>query len=315
MKEGHQVFCWIPGRGVDAMHLDMLRRQSIRPANPMGEAWFMGKNRRLYTELQGPIADLPSNFLQDVLSEIASGTSCYGPRTEWTDWFSWLLPELIPRAHDHYVHALIEDLCTAYLQLDLAPDLLAKSQPYRHCILMTLGSAIMDADRWHNGKIVLGRVLHRSNKNPARIWGWRNTSGDLAASMMLCLRLLAPDQIEAWVQSLFRIDCPYWRAQLLTWIVGAQPLLTGQIHMPAAFSESSPQIGWSWSHCLTGTHGATTVASDMIPSSNLDRLRDCLALELAAADFDLWRTDIRTVQALATEAGQIIEQAFSSGLS
>jgi hypothetical protein len=311
MKEDHQVFCWVPGHGVDAMHLDMLRRQSTRPAEPMGEAWFMGENRRLYTELQGPITDLKTNFLQEVLSEIASGTSSFGSRPEWTDWFSWLLPELIPRAHDHYVHALIEELCTAFLQLDLAPDLIPKSRTYRYCVLKTLGSAIMDADRWLDGRIVLGRVLHRSNNNPAQIWGWSEASGDLAASMILCLRLLAPDQIEAWVRSLFSIDCPYWRAQLLTWIVGAQPLLSGQIGMPAAFSEASPLIGWSWSHCLTGMHGATTVASDLISSSNLDRLRACLAREMAAADFGVWTREILAIPALGAEAGPIIEQAFS----
>jgi hypothetical protein len=170
MKEDHQDFCWVPGRGVDPGHLHVLRRQSIRPTKPMGEAWFMG-DRHVYTQLQGPIADLPTNFVQDVLSEIASGTGCFGSRPEWTDWFSWLLPELIPRAHDYYVNALIEELCTAFLQLDLAPDL--------------------------------------------------------------------------------------------------------------------------------------------VPRSNLDQLRDCLAREMDAADFSRWRTEILAIPALATETGPIIEQAFS----
>ena len=72
-------FEWQPGVGADAHALLRLRRTFKRPSETMGEAWFMGDDRRMYDELRGELAALSTDQLQGVLRESASGTSCFCP--------------------------------------------------------------------------------------------------------------------------------------------------------------------------------------------------------------------------------------------
>ena len=90
-------FEWQPGAGIDSRALARLRANLPRPAQPMGEAWFMGKERRLFHELQGDLDALCVSQLQAPLGEIASGTSSFGPRDEWREWYHHLLGRLLPR--------------------------------------------------------------------------------------------------------------------------------------------------------------------------------------------------------------------------
>jgi hypothetical protein len=94
--------------------------------------------------------------------------------------------------------------------------------------------------------------------------------------MFFCMKYLDAAQIADWVSSVFRINCPHWRAQLMIWLIGVHGMLTGRIAQPSQFPESrytdlSPS--WAWSHVTNGGYferaGSGYVVLDFIPSGNL----------------------------------------------
>ncbi len=85
-----EQFFWRPGIGIDATALARLKSHFPRPKEPMGEAWFMGTERRIFHELEGNIAELSARDLQAPLAEIATGTSSFGPYAEWSAWRGFL---------------------------------------------------------------------------------------------------------------------------------------------------------------------------------------------------------------------------------
>ena len=299
-------FSWVPGQGVCADRLTCMKDQACKPLKPMGEAWFMGEKRKIFTELEGDVSELPVRLLQEILGEIGSGVHSFGHLDEWREWLDYLLPHLIPRSHERFVSWLLEDLCSAFLQIDLD-----NSDPklFRHCredVLQTLGQTLMQESNWSNGSVVLGKILHPSNNNPAKIWGWANVSGDLGASMALCLRLIEPEDIMGWVQSIFAIDCPYWRAQVLTWYIGAKPLLDGKVQFPSQFDRWTPQIGWNWSHGIDGRYDQARVATSFISGANIAEFKATSEAALATADLNVWIEEILSIEALRSEVGSII---------
>jgi hypothetical protein len=301
-------FSWVPGQGACADRLTRMKDQTCKPIKPMGEAWFIGEERRIYTELEDDVSELPVQLLQTILGEIESGVHFFGHLDEWPEWLDYLLPHLIPRGQERIVWWLLEDLCSAFLQIDLDnrdPKLLRHR---REDVLQTLGQTLMQESHWSNGSVVLGKILHPSNKNPAKIWGWVNVSGDLAASMVLCLRLIEPEDIKGWVQSIFSIDCPYWRAQVLTWYIGAKPLLDGEVHFPSQFDGWAPKIGWRRSHGIDGRHSQARVATSLISSANIAEFKTASETVLATADLDVWIEEILSVEALHSEVGSIIDR-------
>jgi hypothetical protein len=50
----------------------------------MGEAWFMGEERRVFDWLLGNLDEFALEELRDPLEEIASGNSSFGSYDEWT---------------------------------------------------------------------------------------------------------------------------------------------------------------------------------------------------------------------------------------
>lgn len=269
----------------------------------------MGEERRIFNELEGDVDALPVRFLQEVLGEIGTGVSSFGLREEWEIWFDYLLPRLIPRCGECWLSWLFEEVCTAFLVVDLGREDSIKAGGYRENVLNTLGQVLLSADRWDNGSVILGKVLHPSNKNPAGIWGWADVSGDLAASLVLCLRLIQKQDIEEWVESIFAIDCPYWRTQLLTWHVGARLLLNDKITFPERFDElTSPRISWSWSHAIGGKQGGTIVASSLFPPGNLAQFKASFEAALRRINLAEWQGGILEVEALRNEVGALIRR-------
>lgn len=61
-----------------------MRDHFRRPAAPMGEAWFMGEERRVFDWLLGNLDEFALEELRDPLEEIASGNSSFGSYDEWT---------------------------------------------------------------------------------------------------------------------------------------------------------------------------------------------------------------------------------------
>jgi hypothetical protein len=217
----------------------------------MGEAWFMGAQRRMFPELAGDLDQLSVDELQRALTEIASGPSSFGRLAEWTDWYHYLMPRLMERAHEGCFEDLLEYLITGFMALYPAG---VHEEPYRgfaEDALFTLGRSIMDARCWLGDEIRLGTILHRSNNNPNRVWCWWDASGDFSASMFFCLKYLPQEQIRPWFESVLGIPSPHWRAQVLVWLLGAHSLLTGHTLWPSGFETTrAPSISWAWSHCL-----------------------------------------------------------------
>jgi hypothetical protein len=274
----------------------------------MGEAWFMGETRRVFSKLEGDIAAISTCYLQEVLGEIGNGASAFGLLEEWEQWLDYLLPRVIPRCDESYGSWLIEELCSAFLQVDLAVENRVEPEIYRDSVLRTLGQVMMTQDRWNNGKIVVGKVLHPSNQYPSRKWGWTNESGDLAASLIVCLRLIKTEDIHAWVASIFAIECPYWRAQLLTWHVGARALLSGKIEFPGHFDGATPQVDWSWSHAITGIQDGERVADSFFPDGNITSFNRAFEENLSGDVLAKWKAEILEVEALSAEVGQLIHR-------
>ena len=244
-------FEWAPGVGINREALARLRAHFRRPATPMGEAWFMGEERRMFNELAGDISRLTAWQLQEPLQEIASGTSSFGPQDEWHDWYHHLLGELVPRSHEHFVSSLLESLITCFFALYPNGIYRAPYPEFRDDVLNTLGRCVMEPDCWDGTDIVVGRMLHRSNNNPNKVWCWWDASGDFSASLYLCIKTLPESLVQRWFRSVIAIPSPHWRAQVIVWLVGSHDLLSGKLLWPSELRiEAHPSVDWEWSHCL-----------------------------------------------------------------
>ena len=304
-------FLWTPGDGVDPSALERLRAHFSKPGEPMGEAWFMGTEREMYPELLGDLSEVATEGLQKPLGEIASGTSSFGPMDEWNSWFHYLLGQVLPRSHEAYVTYLLESLATAFMAL--YPNGVHR-EPYkgfRDDALSTLGCAIMDAECWDGADIAIGKVLRRSNNNPAQVWIWWDASGDFTASMFFCMKYLDEPAIEPWLRSVFDIPSPHWRAQVMVWFVGAYDMMTGAARWPSEFSmEARPYIGWEWSHCLrwelttTDDSGAPPAAAFIAEGVRATVLR-VLRKYFTEDRFLEWLGCISSVSYLAEELAEI----------
>jgi hypothetical protein len=304
-------FLWTPGDGVDPAALERLRAHFSKPAEPMGEAWFMGTEREMYPELLGDLSEVAIEDLQKPLGEIASGTSSFGPMEEWNSWFHYLLGQVLPRSHEAYVTYLLESLATAFMALYPNGVYREPYKGFRADALSTLGCAIMDAECWDGANIAVGKVLRRSNNNPAQVWIWWDASGDFTASMFFCMKYLDESAIEPWLRSVFDIPSSHWRAQVMVWFVGAYDMLTGAERWPSEFSmEAHPYIGWEWSHCLrwelttTDDSGAPLAAAFIAEGVRATALR-ALKSYFTEDRFLVWLDCISTIPYLAAELAEI----------
>jgi hypothetical protein len=250
-----QPFVWTPGAGCDAAALARLRAAFPRPAEPMGEAWFMGGDRLMFGNLMGQLSAVPVADLFTPLFEITSGTASFGAYEEWNKWVHYLVAQLTPRAHEDYVAPLLEPLISAFITQYPAGIAVEPYQGFRRDALQTLGSCLMERHCWAEGKVVLGTMLHRCEITNDGVWFWCDASGDFSASMFFCLKYLAPDEIAPWLTSVLAIECPHWRAQIIVWLVGAHEMLTGRQQQASEFyGIHRPQMHWENSHCLKGDY-------------------------------------------------------------
>jgi hypothetical protein len=130
---------------IDSAALERLRSYFRRPSEPMGEAWFMGAERRMFRELLGNLDKLSASELQQPLGAIASGTSSFGPQQEWSTWYHYLLGAVLPRSHESFVSYLLEDLVVGFMAL--YPSGVYR-EPYKGFddSLLTLGRCMMDGE-------------------------------------------------------------------------------------------------------------------------------------------------------------------------
>jgi hypothetical protein len=224
----------------------------------MGEAWFMGDRRRMFPELLGNLNQLATSDLQKPLEEIASGTSAFGSMEEWNTWYHYLLGALLPRSHEVFVSYLLELLVTGFMAIYPNGIYREPYEGFREDVLLTLGRCMMEGACWNGSDIAIGKILHRSDDNPNRVWGWWSASGDFTASLFFCLKYLPDPSVKPWLYSVFDIPSPHWRAQIIVWLVGAHGMLNKLARWPSELSiEDHPYIGWEWSHCLKAAMAAS----------------------------------------------------------
>lgn len=211
-----------------------------------------GGGERLFPELQGDLDGISTWDLQIPLAEIASGTSAFGPIEEWRDWYHYLLAQLLPRSHDAFVYSLLEILVNGFVAQYPNGIHRPPYPEFRQDVLSTLGCCLMEPRCWDGNQIVVGSFLRRSNNNPNQVWLWFDASGDLSASLFLCLKYLPASSVRMWFRSVLEIESPHWRAQIIVWLVGAHELLLGLKKWPSELEmEAYPSVSWDWSHCLT----------------------------------------------------------------
>lgn len=300
-------FEWSPGQGYDPEALARLREAFPRPRGAMGEAWFMAEVRRTFPELAGDLDAIPVERLQQAITEIVTGTSSFGDLDhEWRDWFHYLLPRLVPRSHEAFVDQLLEILASALFALHPTGLESGPYRGFREDVLATLGRCQMDAVCWPGGELAPEICLNRSIGDRPALWTWDDASGALSASMFLCVKYLRPDEVGTWLRSVLAIDQPRWRAQVMVWLLGAHPMLTGAVYQPSAFSASDyPQIGWAWSHCLngdySGVHGGDGARADFIPEAHRRAVLDAVRSYFREDVFLEWLASFAADPQLETE--------------
>lgn len=299
---------WEPGNGMDAAALARLRARFRKPRQPMGEAWFMGAERRMFHELFGDLSLVDVSILRRALGEIASGTGAFGPKAEWEDWFHYLLALLLPRAHEQDV---LESLVSAFVAIYPTDDVAFPYATFRDDVLATLGRCLMAPGCWQGQEIVLGSVLHRSNCNPAQVWCWWNASGDFSASLFFCLKYLPAARIDAWLASVLSIPSPHWRAQVIVWLVGARAMLAGEMRWPSELAIGArPSIDWEASHCLgaqlAGWHAIKgKETADFLSRATRDQTLAVCQQFFTVDVLDAWMASIDQVPDLAVELAEI----------
>lgn len=306
-------FLWIPGKGMDSSALKRLQSHFPRPKEPMGEAWFMGEQRRMFPELLGDLASLPVQDIQAPLGEISSGFSSFGPMKEWNSWYHYLLAQTLPRAHDEHVYSLLESLVTGFMAVYPNGVYSTAYKTFREDVLLTLERCMMEPSCWNGSQIAVGRVLKRSNNNPNRVWCWWYASGDFSSSMFFCLKYLPEELVGNWLRSVLDIPSPHWRAQMLVWMVGAHDLLAGVVNWPSEFEDRArPAVSWDWSHCLadrlaaTDSSGAAVMKSLLAESVRRDAL-ELFRLHFSEDVFLEWLESIGSVFYLKEELAEIPE--------
>ena len=260
------MYKWVPCRGPSAEAVERMRAHFPKPSEPMGEAWFMGEERRLHTELaERPVAEHDLLYLSHCLFEITSGTTSFGRRDEWEEWFRYLLPGLVLRSHEqHAFETLLEPTITAFMVL-FPKSLEGEYAGFREDALASLGACVMRPEAWDNcdeetreeGAHALGRFLTWEDEEGfVELSGWHAglACEPLSASLFFCLKYLNEGEVEAWAESVFAIGDPYFRASLAVWLLGALDLLQAVQALPRAIEKSSPRVRWHNSFLLESAY-------------------------------------------------------------
>ena len=96
-----------------------------------------------------PTNSVPLETITNYLFEMTSGLDCFPEALEdvalWTAWFKYMMPYLVSRSHEHYVHFLLEDLITAFIRVyEMRID--DEYSGFRLDALSSVGQAIMKSE-------------------------------------------------------------------------------------------------------------------------------------------------------------------------
>ncbi len=171
MKQNEETsapFVWIPGQGIDAEASLRLQHRYPRPSQPMGEAWFMGEERGVFTSLLECEATALSSFEVDVcFSEMLGGVRSFGtldfaPRYEWESWFLYFLVQFTAPEHIAEEYGWASTLISGLMMFYPDADHLREHDPqFRSDVLATLGRVLMESFFWMDGEINIRHELHQ----------------------------------------------------------------------------------------------------------------------------------------------------------
>jgi hypothetical protein len=259
------MYKWIPCSGPSAEAIERMRVYFRKPSQPMGEAWFMSTERYQFTELsEKPLAEVDMYELQRCLFEIASGTSSFGHRAEWDEWFRFLLPDLILQGHKtHAFDFLLEETITAFMVL-FWDELDGEYEGFRDDVLDSLGLCLMKKELWGNCEREPGEVNYPyslftawedSETGELELAGWNAGQANeiLSASLFFCLKYIPAEEIPSWVESFTSIEDPYFRAALAVWLLGAYEVMKDAPAKPKGIEKSNPRIEWHSSFLLASS--------------------------------------------------------------
>jgi len=103
----------------------------------------MGSERKMFPQLLGDIDALPDEDIGFALEEITSGSSSFGPMSEWIEWYHFLLPRLITRAWAPTFYQPAERIFTAFMVQHPQAEGKLPYPEYQDDALETLGRYIM----------------------------------------------------------------------------------------------------------------------------------------------------------------------------
>jgi hypothetical protein len=210
-------YTWLPGALPDETAITRLKQHFPKPEQPPPEAWFIsGEVSYWYPIADQEPADIDLPMLELYLSDSSSGIKAF-PKTEfaiksWLDWYHYLLPHLIYRAHEAY---MLVDLINYFIQIypDEIPDVYPE---FRSDMLYTLGRAIMCPQFWGD-KDLSKQVIEGDHQYWIK-FGGNNFIMILSPALFFCIKYLNPSEIENWCQSLLNIEGIHWHYNLMLWI-------------------------------------------------------------------------------------------------
>lgn len=267
----------------------------------MGEAWFMGAEREMYPKLLGDLVALPDDDIMRPLEEITSGLSCFGLLEEWVEWYQYLLPRLLTRRWESTYFQPAERLFSAFMCQYPDAEGTSPYGSFRADALNTLGCYIMSPRFWPAGELDAVNCLSKWT-GPSGLAGWGRAGNLLSASIFFCAKYLAANDVEGWFRSVLAIPNRFWQVQIMTWLIGAHPILTGEIEQPAEFPEIGTfDVAWDWSHVIRGC--------PFLPPENREVIVQ-LARGMEAKAFldDLWADP--TMSAVVAELAGMPERFF-----
>lgn len=257
---------WEPRRSSDPASLERMSAHFRMPSSAMGEAWFMGGERRFFHELMRvPIEKLPVNTLTSVLFEISSGTSSFGHSEEWDGWFKYMLPGLIRRAADFgfFSNLLAQNVVSAFMSV-YWKGIPEEYPGFRADVFGSLSLCLLNEELWldHTDETT-GETYPRAtflvwrDEEGSRLgWDAGRANENLSAMIFFCLKYLPAAQIGGWVESLVAVRDPFWKGALSVWLAGAYDLLREPSVTPSMVEKARPHLRWDDSHVLGSTRGS-----------------------------------------------------------
>lgn len=272
------MFKWEPCRGPSAEAIERMRAHFPKPSEPMGEAWFMSKERYLYTSLQeGPLVDVSPGELVNVLWEITSGTGSFGRMEEWDAWFKYLLPDLILRGHELDIYYTLAEVTVSAFMVIFPSRLEEVYEGFREDALATLGACLMSTEFWdgcegetEEAAYPAANLLAWEEDGKPELARWHAGCAPkpISASLFFCLKYLNEEEVGPWFESVVAIEDPYFRAALAVWLLGALDLLESEEARPSAIEKSNPQVKWQNSFLVESAYEPRKSPDDALEPTN-----------------------------------------------